>query len=89
MFFSERYHTRVIRLLFYVRPRSNRPKYLLRRLLLLLLFFRSCPFPITCKLYAAPLMLACLLRRWCLALQTVRLELRRTAGRREFAGLCG
>ena len=57
-FSSERYCTLVIHLLFYVRLRSSRPKYLLLCLLLLLLLVRSRPFPIACKLYAVPLVLA-------------------------------
>ena len=63
-FFSERYRMRVVRLLFYVRLRSSRPRYLLLHLLLLLLLVLLRPFPIACKLYAVPLMLACLLQRW-------------------------
>ena len=81
-FFSERYCTRVTRLLFYVRPQSSRPKYLLLHLLLLLLLFQSRLFPVSCKLYAVLLMLACLLQRWLLPLRTVGLRLRRIAGRR-------
>ena len=51
-------------LLFYVRPRSTRPKYLVLCLLLLLLLVLSRPFPIFYKLYVAPLVLDCLLQRW-------------------------
>ena len=63
-FFSEHYRTRVIRLLFYVHPRSSRPRCLLLRLLLLLLLSRSRPFSIAYKLYVVPLVLAYLLQRW-------------------------
>ena len=63
-FFSERYRMRVVCLLFYMRPQSSCPRYLLLRLRLLLLLVRSHPFPIACKLYAVPLMLAYLLQRW-------------------------
>ena len=81
-FFSERYRMRVKRLLFYVHPQSSRPKCLLLRLLLLLLLVLSHPFPIVCRLYAVPLMLACLLQIWCPVLQTARLGLQRTVGHR-------
>ena len=60
-FFSECYHTLVIRLVFYVHPRSSRPKYLLLCLLLPLLLFQLRPSPIACKLYAVLPMLTCLL----------------------------
>ena len=88
-FFSERYRTLVIRLLFFVRFQNSRPRCRLRRLALLLLLVRLRPFPTACKLYAALTMLTYLLQRWCLALQTVRTGLRRTAGRCGSAELCG
>ena len=81
-FFSEHYHTLVIRLLFYVRLRSSRPKCLLLRLLPLLLLFRSRLSLIAYKLCVVPLVLACLLQRWWLLPQTVGLRLRRIVGRR-------
>ena len=80
-FFLERYRMLAKRLLFCARPQSSRPKCRLRRLPLLLLLVRSRLAPISYKLCATPTMLACLLRRWCLALQTVRTGLRRIVGR--------